>query len=351
MEWIHKNRILWEKIGIIIGVYLGMKYLVPLVIPFFVAAILVYWLQPLLRKAREKLHLKPALVMGGILLLFAALAAGGLYWAGRTAGARILDFFSGVWYSGQGEAFLYECCDSLGELLRIETEDLRIFVTEQILVFQDQAQQQILPGAVGGSWQAMKKVGTVGAAVLVTGISVLLLASDYDRIRELGRKSPFYERSAEIFRGILRSVGGYLKAQGIIMGIVMVICIVGIWLAGWISGRPGNPVWAGVGTGFLDALPVFGTGTVFLPWMLLKLLQREFAAAGILAATYALCVLTRELLEPKLVGEHMGILPIVILGSVYVGVKVYGLGGIFLGPLSVLLVQELWKQADKGEIC
>ena len=59
-----------------------------------------------------------------------------------------------------------------------------------------------------------------------------------------------------------------------------------------------------------------------------------------------MCVVVRELLEPKLVGDKLGILPVVVLGSVYAGVQVYGVGGIVLGPLSVLLIRELWRQVE-----
>ena len=108
-----------------------------------------------------------------------------------------------------------------------------------------------------------------------------------------------------------------------------------------------NPVLAGIGVGFLDALPVFRTRTVILPLgLLLLFIQKNYSAALILAVTYGICVLTRELLEPKLIGGRLGILPIVILASVYAGVKLYGFGGILLGPLSVLLIQELWRQVD-----
>ena len=346
MDWIQENRIVLKKIGIIIGVYLGMKYLVPLVIPFLIAALFVYWCQPLLRWAKRRLRLKPAITMAGLILLVLALAAGGLYLAGRKAGGSLLDFFQGLSYQGQVESLVYDCCDSVGELLQIETEELRIFVTEQMNVFQDQAQQTILPGAVDSSWQVVKRAGGVVTAVLITGISMLLLAADFEKIREMGKKSPLYGRAAKTLQGILHSVGGYLKAQGIIMGIVMAICVAGIWISGWIAGRVGNPVLAGIATGFLDALPVFGTGTVFLPWVVIRIFQKEYTAALVLAVTYGLCVLARELLEPKLVGNKLGVLPIVILMSVYVGVKVYGLGGILLGPLSVLLVRELWEQVE-----
>ena len=104
----------------------------------------------------------------------------------------------------------------------------------------------------------------------------------------------------------------------------------------------------GIGIGFLDALPVFGTGTVFVPWILVLALQKRFASAAVLAVTYGICMLTREILEPRLIGNRLGILPIVILMSVYVGVKLYGFEGILLGPLSVLLIRELWEQITPG---
>jgi len=98
----------------------------------------------------------------------------------------------------------------------------------------------------------------------------------------------------------------------------------------------------------LDALPALGTGTVFLPWILLQVIQKEYTAAIILGVTYGICALAREFLEPKLVGNKLGILPVVILMSVYVGLKLYGLGGILLGPLSVLLIKELWRQVEES---
>ena len=168
---------------------------------------------------------------------------------------------------------------------------------------------------------------------------------DFEKIREMGRKWPLYEAVSSVIRGILRSVGGYLRAQCIIMGIVMLLCTAGIWISGTVS----NPILAGIGIGFLDALPVFGTGTVFLPWALVLVFQKNYSAALILAVTYGVCVLAREILEPKLIGGKLGILPVVILASVYAGVKLYGFGGILLGPLSVLLIQELWRQVDAAE--
>ena len=343
MDQIRKNQVLWKKIGIIAGVYLGMKYLVPLLVPFFVAALLVCWCWPWLSWIHRRLHMKPPVVMAVILILAAALLAAGSVWLGKGIGSLIEWLAERFGNPGETERILYECCDGISELMHLDAENVRVFVTEQLNVFRDHARQNILPGAFGGSWEFLKSVGSWGAALLVTGVAVLLMASDFEKIHAMGKKWPLYEPIVSVIRGILRSVGGYLRAQCIIMGLVMLLCIAGIWLSGTVS----NPVLAGIGVGFLDALPVFGTGTVFLPWALVLLfIQKNYSAALILAVTYGICVLTRELLEPKLIGGRLGILPIVILASVYAGVKLYGFGGILLGPLSVLLIQELWRQVD-----
>ena len=342
MEWIKENKILCKKIGIIAGVYLGMKYLVPLVIPFLIAATLVCWLWPFLKWTRRHLHIRPPYVMGGLVLIVVAILGIGIYMAGRELGNLAIYLRTMLEKRGQIEELLYNCCDSIGQLFHVESSDLRIFVTDQLNVFRDQARQNILPGAFGGSWQLLKGAGSWMAAVVVTGISLLLLSADFEEIKEMGKRYSLYEKAVSSIRGMLHAVGGYLRAQFIIMGIVTLLCILGVW----ISGSTRMPIAVGIGIGLLDALPVFGTGTVFIPWLFICFLQRKYTSALILAVTYGVCMLTREFLEPKLIGNRLGILPIVILMSVYVGVKLYGFGGILLGPLSVLLVRELWKQID-----
>lgn len=342
MEWIRENIILVKKIGIIAGVYLGMKYLVPLVIPFLLAGLIVCWSWPLLGWVKKHLHLKPPYVMALMLLVIAFLTVSGCYLAIRELGGLAVRIGSDMETWGQLERFLYDCCDGVSRIFHIEASGVRIFVTDQLNIFRDQARQNILPGAFDGSWQFLKGAGSWVAALLVTGISVLLLSSDFEQIKEMGRKYPLYEKAVASIRGMLHAVSGYIKAQCIIMGIIMLLCILGIW----VSGDTEMPILVGIGIGFLDALPVFGTGTVFVPWIFVCLLQRKYSTAIILAITYGVCMLTREILEPKLIGNRLGVFPIVILMSVYIGIKLYGFGGILLGPLSVLLIRELWGQIN-----
>jgi sporulation integral membrane protein YtvI len=340
MGWLRKNKILLEKTGILIGVYLGMKYLIPLVIPFLIAALIVVGLQPVLKWLQRKLHLKPAVSMA-IFLVLAALGIGaGGYAAFRRAGAWLENLFRGNDWKNWMEQTVNDCCEGLGQLFHVEASELRMRIIGQAGYLTQSIQTDFLPEAMNSSWKLIREFGGSIASVLVAGIALILLAQDLDKIKEMGKELPVYGKAVDTLREILHSLGGYLRAQLRIMGIVMLLCVAGVW----ISGSTRSPILVGIAIGFLDALPVFGTGTVLLPWVLLHVIRKKYFSALALGITYAVCVLVREYLEPRLVGDRLGLLPIVVLMSVYVGVKIYGIGGILLGPLSVLLVKELWKR-------
>ena len=108
---------------------------------------------------------------------------------------------------------------------------------------------------------------------------------------------------------------------------------------------PGAGLWA-VLTGMVDALPVFGTGTIFVPWLILVFCQKDYTFFVWLLLLYGITWLTRELLEPKLLGDGLGLLPVCFLISVIVGLKLFGAAGLFTGPFGILFVKELWTELE-----
>ena len=91
----------------------------------------------------------------------------------------------------------------------------------------------------------------------------------------------------------------------------------------------------------MDALPVLGSGTVLLPWALFSLLQGQLPRALGLLATYACAALTRSTLEPRLVGRHLGLDPLVTLACLYLGYRLWGFGGMILSPMLGSIAMEL----------
>lgn len=94
-------------------------------------------------------------------------------------------------------------------------------------------------------------------------------------------------------------------------------------------------------TALVDALPVLGTGTVLLPWALGCLLLGQGKRAAGLAALYAVCSLTRSLLEPRLLAGQGGLPPLGALAAMYAGFRLMGVGGMLLFPLVLLLLKQL----------
>ena len=78
---------------------------------------------------------------------------------------------------------------------------------------------------------------------------------------------------------------------------------------------------------------MIGTGIVLIPTAIWQLLNENPQGAAFASVTYVACIAARELLEPRLLGAQIGLPPVLMLLSVYAGVKVFGAGGIYLGAL------------------
>ncbi len=121
---------------------------------------------------------------------------------------------------------------------------------------------------------------------------------------------------------------GWLKAQ---LKLSSITC--GIVLAGFLLLRiPFAPVWA-VGIAIVDAVPLLGTGIVLVPWALVSLMQQQYLRAVGLLCTYICAVVTRTVLEPRLVGKHLGLDPLVTLVFLYLGYRFWGILGMLLAPM------------------
>ena len=180
-----------------------------------------------------------------------------------------------------------------------------------------------------------------GALIFGTAlISGYMISARLPRIRSWLREKLRTERIQKILDNLGRiktALVGWLKAQLKLMGLTWVILILGLTLLR----IPYAPVWATV-IALVDAFPILGTGTVLLPWTLICFLQNDTARAVGILSTYAAISLTRSVLEPKLLGDHMGLDPLATLFSLYSGYRLWGLGGMILAPvLAAVVVQFL----------
>lgn len=239
-------------------------------------------------------------------------------------------------------------------------------VLERVEVFIEELRVELVPNLMKESWWYVRKLISAAAFLGVGFIASLLLCRDYDslmrslgqnRRREEGRDEgeKWKTDSAEkpenrlltavlaAAERILRLVLEYVKAQAVILVVIMAIASAGLWL-----GRVENAFALGFFAGILDALPFIGTGIILLPTAIWQLICGRAGTALLCLAVYICCVGAREFLEPKLMGKRTGIYPVFMLLSVYAGVKLFGLSGILKGPLSLVVLAELFRKKEKA---
>ena len=97
----------------------------------------------------------------------------------------------------------------------------------------------------------------------------------------------------------------------------------------------------------LDILPVLGTGTVLIPWAVLAFASGRISTGVGVFALYLVITVVRNLIEPKLVGKQMGLSPVIMLPCMLIGLKFFGIIGLFVVPLLVSFLKQL---NDRGII-
>lgn len=299
-----QTKLNFQKTGILLAVYLVLRFLLPLVLPFFLAWLTVCLLVLLQKKVSMRL-----MTLSICYLIIFILITG-------SAG------FCGCY-------LLYEPCRNLIPVCQDYWSQWSEYLSWM---------PNILSGHLADS---LPSVFACMFGIFLYFMSVLLFAKDWERFHRLLLRLPFSSQIANAGKRITQSLRGWVKAQCKIMIVITVQCAVGYYLLK----IPGFLLWAVI-TGIVDALPVFGTGTIFIPWIVIVALQKDYRFALWLALLYLVTWLTRELLEPKLLGDGLGLMPVCFLMSVIVGLQLFGAVGLFTGPFGVLLIRELWTELE-----
>lgn len=313
------------------AVYLGMKFIFPIALPFLIALVLARLLFPLAKMLERKAGFRKEtarLAAYGILLLGIGLLAAGLLYFCYCMGSRCIDNMD--YFMENADSIFCRCCDKLEEISGISTEEIQKTMRREASSFTESAVEY----SRDAGWYMMGLL----TKIFVTFIAVFLVLNDYERITEGIKKTQVGQYVIQMFGGIKTASGAYLKAQFCIMGIITAVCIAGLFLL-----QIPYAFWIGLAIGICDALPILGTGTVFVPWALIELLLGRYINAAGFLIIYIICSFIRQILEPRLVGKSLGVPPLAVLMSIYIGIYVYGGAGVLLGPISALVIYEVYK--------
>lgn len=330
-------------LGIIGVVYFFLEYIVHLVSPILVAMLFVTIFGPLLKKIQHKFHVHRQIGAVFILLLFCAVIVL-LVWLLITWVAASLPQWvkglDGIWDSLL--VSVQKICDLGSKITGMDTEYLEEELIKRMHESAGYVENQALPGLLSGSVKYVKHIITIGGFVLLFIISTVFLAKDYDKIMNQMLNRQECHLLLDVICGIIRYVATFVKAQLLIMLLIGSTCAVVLTLLRIPSG-----LFWGILAGVLDALPLFGTGIVLVPLAIMQILSGKYLAGVLCLFLYVVCIFTRELLEPRLIGDKMGIPPLVVLATIYAGIQLFGLFGIIKGPLGFILVQQTYLSLQK----
>ena len=148
---------------------------------------------------------------------------------------------------------------------------------------------------------------------------------------------------------IISTLGNYLKAEIILILITFIVVTIGLNLFYVIGMKIEYPFLMALFIGFIDALPILGAGTVFIPWIIIEYLNANNSLASCLLGLYILIIVLRQILEPKLVSNKIGIHPIFTLIAMYTGFKLIGILGMLIGPVVLVILKNIFANSiDTG---
>ena len=325
---------------VLICILLAPKIML-LFMPFIIGWFLAWLANPLVRFFEEKIKIKRK---AGSALVIVSVIAGIcllIYAVGNRLFKELLGLLRVVpdmWqnlqvefvgftrkWSGVIESLPKEVVEKAGELGEIIGNEVGIIVGELSMPTADAVGNFAgnIPGAV--------------IAVIMCLLSAYFFVAEKDYVPNLLKKmlpASWTKKCLLLKQTTIDVILGYLKAQFKIEIWVYLIITVGFMLLriryGYLIAIP---------VALLDILPVFGTGTVLVPWTLFKLLSGDYIYALGLMIIWGVSQLVRQIIQPKMIGDSMGMAPIPTLVLLYVGYKLAGVVGMIVAvPLGILVL-------------
>ena len=211
---------------------------------------------------------------------------------------------------------------------------------------------------LSGLWSTAKQIPSAFVAVMITIVSSCFMAVDYDRLVKFikGQISPENEKKLSATKRIvLKSLGKLIRSY------ILIICITGIEIFIGLNFltligiyKDGNIIALSLIIAVLDILPVIGTGTFMVPWAIYSLITGKLGLAIGLFVVYAIIYIVRQIIEPKIVGGTVDLPPFVTRMGMYIGSQLFGVIGIFLVPILIIIIKllndegiiHIWKKSD-----
>lgn len=327
---------------VIFGVIWGAK-LVFIWLPFLFAWFISNLLSPIILKIHRKTKLNKTFLTFIILLLFIGvnlliLSAIGLLIINQTN--NLLDNFPEISELAERAFFnVSRQMINLSDMVPNYLSENLDFDIPSLLKNINLSIRTILAYLIG----VVAIVPNLLISIIVMFVAAFFMSKDKEMLKDI----EMYIFSHRLFRhklfliiknDIVMVFIGYIKAQLILMTITSIEVSIGLTIL-----KIPHAILIGIGVGILDAMPVLGTGTVFIPWVIILLFYKDYTLAIGIFTVYLIATLSRQALEPKIISTQIGIYPLITLLVIYTGIKIFGIYGIIIAPFSAICIMAIIK--------
>ena len=348
---INKGKSILIFVFIVLLTVIGFK-LAYFYLPFLIAFTISLIIEPIIKKLMKKLKISRK--FSSIIVLFFTLGIiiGFLSWIIITLVSEASNLLSNfnIYYEKISFVIGNWLNTTKMENIKIPSEIIEIIrksifsVLERISTYFQSIFTQIVSG--------VKVIPVISINIFITFLSLYFICTDkIYMIDELEHHLPekWMRELTKHIRELVKVLGGYLKAQVFLIIISFFISLIGLYILHFLKFNVGFPLIAAILIALVDALPIFGSGTVMIPWGILSGLNGELTLGLSIIALWIIMSLVRQFIEPKIVSGNIGIHPIFTIISMYTGFRFIGIIGMFVGPIVLIIIKNIFsKFIDRG---
>jgi sporulation integral membrane protein YtvI len=336
---------------ILIGLFLAFKLAI-FYMPFLIAFIISLLIEPLIRAIMKKTGMTRRTSSIIIFVIVSTLILGGLTWATIALFSEASNLLQGL--NGYFEKAYIVFQDFTNHFdfnkIKLPNEITGIIQssTEGLLNTISTWVRNTLTGLIN----MITSIPTIAIYFVITIMALYLICVDkvyiLDQVEHHLPKKWVLKLGSHI-RELTKTLGGYLKAEVTLILVSFVISLIGLYILKFAKFNIEFPLLMALFIGFVDALPILGSGTVMVPWAIISGLNGDLKLGIAIIILFAIMSTIRQFLEPRLVSKHIGTHPIFTLIAMYTGFKFIGVLGMLVGPILLIIIKNVFASLiDEG---
>ncbi|OOB77895.1 MAG: sporulation integral membrane protein YtvI [Epulopiscium sp. Nuni2H_MBin003] len=334
------NKKIINIILVLLGVYIFIRYILSLFMPFIIAYLFASLLQPIVRVLNNKLHLRRGIATLVSMLTVLSIISSVIVFISIRLYEQIVAFsLSFPIYIKNIEYFFDTIEQRLDELSTIIPIPDSFMTIEGIIQGVLTNLSNLLSEFLSVAYSTIKFVPSSLFVIIIVLISTFFITKDYSLIAKFIKAQLPHNiiiKINSINKNLKSAVAGYIRTQLILMMFTFTICLIGLFVL-----NRDYVLLSSVSIAIFDAFPILGSGGILITWGVYHLIMGNIALGLGLLSVYGVIVVTRQLLEPRILSGQIGMYALVTVMSIYIGFKIFGSIGLILGPIIAIVIQTM----------